>query len=194
MRILATVVMPALLLASTPALLSAQERPQTREGFTIAFGVGAGSAGYGCDGCSDDRRNGVTGFLRVGGTVRPNLIVSGQTRGYTRAEDGVTQRFSFLLAGAQWYPQTATGWYVEGGLGFGSTSAKEDATGDEITSAGLAGSIGTGYDIRVGKNFSLTPFLNYMSTFGAESKGNGVSLNENLNGNVFQMGLGFTWH
>lgn len=43
--------------------------------------------------------------------------------------------------------------------------------------------MGIGYDIRVGKNFSLTPFLNGV---GGSFNGNGANFN--------QIGLSLTWH
>ena len=182
----------AALLAAAPLAAQSTSNPQTRQGFTIAFGLGAGSAGISCDGCDDERETGVSGFLRLGGAIRPNLVISGQTRGFRKEEDGVTSTAGFLFAAAQLYPQPATGFYLEGGLGFGTLTISDAV--DELTSGGLAMTLGTGYDVRVGKNFSLTPFVNFMTTFGAEGKVNGISANEKLNTNVLQLGLGFTWH
>ena len=86
------------------------------------------------------------------------------------------------------------GWYLEGGVGAGQYRNKDNPTGNELTATGGALSIGTGYDIRVAKNFSLTPFASWSANGGADVQVNGASQNADLNVNLFQIGLGFTWH
>ncbi len=54
--------------------------------------------------------------------------------------------------------------------------------------SGFGYQLGTGYDIRVKSNFSLTPFATYFATVGGKSDG------VKIDGNVFHIGLGFTWH
>ena len=183
---------PLLLLSLAPAPSMAQANVQIRQGFGISFGLGFGSAGLDCDGCDFDRETGLSGYLRIGGYVRPNLFIAGETNGWVHSEDGLDEQISFLSAVAQWYPQVATGFYLKGGLGL-AVSAAEDAF-DELSASGMGLTLGTGYDWRVGRNFSLTPYLNYLRAFGAEAELNGVGLGENLSTNVLQFGLGFTWH
>jgi len=58
------------LLALGVTAASAQH-PQTRKGFWIGFGVGYGSYGISCSGCSGlGRESSFTGHIRLGGTVR----------------------------------------------------------------------------------------------------------------------------
>ena len=64
----------------------------------------------------------------------------------------------------------------------------------KLESVGVAILLSTGYDYRVGKNFSLTPFLNYLATAGGKAQINGAVTSEKLNANLAQIGLGFTWH
>ncbi len=75
MRTLSSAALAALILA---APVHAQVHPQTRSGFTISFGVGAGSATFDCDGCDTDQQTARAGYLRIGGTVRPDLIIAGE--------------------------------------------------------------------------------------------------------------------
>ena len=186
------------LVAVLPLAVGAQSssKPQTREGFTIAFGFGTGSVGLSCDGCgSVDRQSDPTGFLRIGGTVRPNLTVAGETRGWTHEVDAnTTATVGFLLANVHYYPRPANGWYLEGGLGIGEYRNTDAPTGNEFTATGGALSLGTGYDIRVGRNFSLTPFLSWAGTGNAKVKQNGVAATGSFDVNLLQIGLGFTWH
>jgi hypothetical protein len=65
--------------AAGPA--AAQGNPQTRDGFWINFGVGIGSLG--CDDC-DDRVNGNTGHLRMGGTLSQRLLLGGEINAWVK--------------------------------------------------------------------------------------------------------------
>ena len=189
---LARLMSGALLVASVSTAASAQSHPQTRQGFGISFGLGIGSAEFKADGFDVDRESAGSGYLRIGGHVRPNLFIGGELSGWTKEEDGLEGTVSFATAVAQWYPTVSSGFYLKGGLGFSNTVI--EGGGDELTAAGLALSLGVGYDWRVAKNFSLTPYLNILQSAGAEAKFNGVGLDENLSTNVVQIGLGFTWH
>jgi hypothetical protein len=182
------------------APLVAQSKPQTREGFTIGFGVGLGSAGVSCSNCGTERKNAGSGYLRIGGAVRPNLIVAGESQAWAKSESdqGTTDDVTIaaLLAVVLWYPEPQDGFHLKGGLGFGSITddIRDPLFSAKLESTGVAFTFGVGYDWRLGKNFSLTPYLSYFATTGAEAKVNGSSLNEKLNANLFQVGLGFTWH
>jgi hypothetical protein len=74
------------------APVHAQVHPQTRSGFTIGFGIGAGSATFDCGGCNGDQQTGRTGYLRIGGTVRPDLIVAGEIDAWSKTQNGATVR------------------------------------------------------------------------------------------------------
>ena len=182
----------ALVLVALVSLAASAQHAQTREGFSISFGIGGGSAGVSCDGCGTDRENGLSGYLRLGGYVRPTLLVAGETNGFTKNVDGVDVVASFVSAVVQWYPQVASGFYLKGGAGI-ATGSLDDGV-DELAATGMGITLGTGYEWRVTRNFSLTPYVNYLRSVGAEAKFNGVGLGGNLNVDVFQFGLGFTWH
>ena len=182
-------------LSAAPAF--AQGRPQTREGFTVSFGVGAGSAGITCDDCIGDRENAPTVYLRLGGAYRPNLILGGEINGWSKesAEIGAegTITIATINAIAQWYPQPETGFFLIGGLGAGGIEVEARIPGVATVSdrtTGLGYQIGTGYDLRLGRNFSLTPYASYFGTRGGEVESNGLK----LDANAVQVGIGFTWH
>jgi outer membrane protein with beta-barrel domain len=183
-----------LALASLPAL---GQKPQTRDGFTISFGFGSGSAGLTCNACDTDRESAPTGYLRIGGALRPNLILAGEANAWTKSktEQGVQVDVSigtvnFLV---QWYPQPTGGFFVSGGVGGGSMSVDAKLPNGPTVSDrtnGFGYQAGAGYDIRLGRNFSLTPFATYFATAGGKLD----STKEKIDGNVFHFGLGFTWH
>src|SRR2546430_9543539 len=92
-----------LLIVTMPAL-SAQH-PQTRKGFWIGFGLGYGSLS--CTGCSST--GGVSGYLKLGGTVSPHLLLGGETNGWTKNVNGYTLTAGNASFVAYYYPNPAGG-------------------------------------------------------------------------------------
>ena len=153
--------------------------PHTREGFWIGFGLGAGSLG--CEDCGD-RETAFSGNFKLGGTINPHFLLGAETNGWYKSESGVTLTYGNLSAVAYYYPSVTSGFYLKGGLGVANLKADVDAFGSD-SETGSGAVLGLGYDARVGRNFSLTPYVNVM----------GGSFNDG-NLNVVQFGLGFTWH
>jgi hypothetical protein len=183
------------LLCATSAL--AQSRPQTREGFTASFGLGGGSAGVTCDDCESDRETAPSLYLRLGGAYRPNLIIAGEINGWSKEDEdaGVEGRITIVTinAVAQWYPQVTSGFFLNGGLGIGSLNVEADISGLGTLSSkttGLGYQVGAGYDLRLGTNFSLTPYATFFGTAGGKVE----STDAKLDANVIQIGLGLTFH
>jgi hypothetical protein len=197
MRILTgTAVLVALCVSAVDA-----QKPQTRNGFTISFGLGGGSAGATCEGCSSDRESAPSGYLRIGGAVRPNLVLAGEINGWSKEYDELGSTATLTIATvnfvAQWYPQPSNGFFLSGGAGTGSMGIEIRVPGagkfsDNTTGFGYQ--LGTGYDIRLGSNFSLTPFATYFATAGGKFDAGGFGSGAKVDGNVFHIGLGFTWH
>jgi hypothetical protein len=165
--------------------LSAQ-RPQTRSGFWINLGVGNGSLG--CENC-DGRTSAVSGQLALGGTLSDKLLLGGSINNWTKEEGGLTLSASTVTAMVRFYPSATGGFFLSGGLGLATTSANIDigAFGFEnelfLEDNGVGALIGAGYDIRVGRNISITPFFN---GYGMYMDGGNL--------NVVQVGVGMTIH
>lgn len=186
-----------IVLAVTSVPLHAQEEPavnkHARRGFWISFGAGAGSIGANCDGCEDtDRETGLSGYLRLGGTISPNILIGGGTNGFYKDSEGIRQTFGAASALILWYPSARGGFYLEGGLGYALYAATDDV--DELSAGGVSALLGVGYDIRLGQNFSLTPFFSVAANGGAELKANGTGTGFDFNTNLAQLGLGVSWH
>jgi len=159
---------------------AAQERPQVREGFFIGFGLGWGSLG--CSDCGGEREGGFSGYLKLGGTVNDQLLLGFETNGWTKEENGVTLSQGNLSGTAYYYPQPEKGFFLKGGLGLSTLDLSISGFGEgSETGFGLIG--GLGWDARVGSNFSLTPYANFV--YGSFDGGST---------NVVQAGLGLTWH
>ena len=169
------------------------QHPQTRSGFGISFGFGAGSAAF-CDGCDASGGTDLSGYLRLGGYVTPSLFLAGESNGWVGSDDYYTpSSIGALMAVAQWYPMVEQGLYLKGGLGFSYADVYE--YGLDLSTSGFAMSIGAGYDWRLSRNFALTPYINYLQQLGGSYSfsGGGGDAGIDANVHVFQFGLGFTW-
>jgi hypothetical protein len=124
--------------------------------------------------------------------VKPNLFVGFESSGWVNSEEGIDETLGFYSAVAQWYPNAEQGFYLKGGLGLSLYEATDGI--DDITGNALGLSVGTGYDVRVGKNFSLTPYVNFLMSTKGELNFNDESTGLNISANLIQFGLGFTWH
>lgn len=181
MRNARLMVITALLLACTWSTAEAQH-PQTRDGFWIGLGMGYGSMGLSCDVCDGiEREGGLSGYFKIGGALAPNLLLGAETNGWTKSEGGATVTQGNASAALYWYPAVASGFFMKGGLGWSVLSLDSDFGDDSDSGFGLVG--GVGYDVRLGRNVSITPVLNYVrGSFDGGST------------NVVQLAAGVTFH
>ena len=159
------------------SVVSAQH-PQTRKGFWIGFGFGYGS--YSCTGCGST--GSVSGYLKMGGTVSPHLLLGGETNGWTKSESGTTLTAGNASFAAYYYPQPASGFFLRGGVGFATISGSSG--GSSASQTGLGATGGLGYDVRVGANTSITPVFNFV--WGHPDTG--------FSQNIIQLAVGVTFH
>jgi len=163
--------------ASAP-LFSATEqsggavRPQSRGGFWFSGGLGVGSLG--CQDCDERELSGMAD-ISLGGTLGDRLLLGAGLTGWSKEEDGATLTVSTLEARVRFYPMAEKGFYLTGGLGLGSIRAEVDGFGDESEN-GLGLTLGLGWDIRVGRNVSITPFWHGTAVSAGESDANFGSL------------------
>jgi hypothetical protein len=161
---------------SVPA--AAQSNPQTRQGFWINFGVGAGSLG--CDDCGDDRETGTNAQLRMGGTLSQRLLIGGEANFWTKSDGDLTLSTGNFGPVILFYPSANGGFFLKGGLGLSNTSLEFGSF--TIEDNGIGVTLGLGYDARVGRKFALTPYFDIIN-----SSYDGGSFNQ------VAFGLGFTW-
>ncbi len=181
MRTIAMAVLAAaLVLATNAEPAQAQSRPQTREGFFIGFGFGWGSLG--CSDCSGERESGLSGYFKLGAAVNQRVLLGFESNGWFKEQSGVTLSQGNGSAVIYLYPNPESGFFIKGGIGLATLNLDVSGFGsDNVTGFGLVG--GLGYDARVGRNFSLTPFGNFV--YGSFDGGST---------NVIQAGIGLTWH
>ncbi|HEY0875963.1 MAG TPA: hypothetical protein VGD94_20980 [Vicinamibacterales bacterium] len=149
-------------------------RPRVREGFWFSAGLGYGSLG--CQDCFG-REDGLSGGLSFGSVVNDRLLFGVGTTGFAKTVLGETFTVGTLDARIRFYPVRTSGFFLNGGLGLGTVSYGSESE------FGVGAMLGLGWDIRVGRNVSLTPFWN----------GFAMS-NSNVDANVGQIGIGFTIH
>lgn len=183
MRYLARSTAIVLALSALGASMASAQHPQTRKGFWIGFGVGFGSYGISCSGCSGlGRESSYTGHLKLGGTLNSHLTLGAETIAWSKSEGGATITAGNVSFAANYYPQPASGLFLSAGVGFSRVEASGGGSSTGSTGPGL--SLGAGYDLRVGANTSITPIANFL--WGHPDSG--------LSHNFFQFGLGVTFH
>jgi len=158
------------------AIANLETTPVGREGFWFYGGLGYGLVG--CDSCLGARDGGLSGGLTFGGTISPRVLLGVGTSGFTRTYGfGDRLMVGTVDARLRFYPSTRSGVFLTGGVGLGHLSFNDE------TEFGAGAMLGAGWDIRVGRNISLTPFYN------------GFAMRSSLlDANVGQFGLGLTIH
>ena len=165
------------------ASTASAQHPQTRKGFWIGFGAGWGSYGISCSGCSGLGRTGsYTGYIKLGGTLNPHLLLGAESIAWSKTESGNTITAGNLTFSGYYYPQPASGMFLTAGVGFSRAEASGGGSSAGNTGPGLT--LGAGYDIRVGTNLSIVPTGNWV--YGHPESG--------FSQNFFQFSLGVTFH
>ena len=161
------------------AISAHAQNAQTRAGFWFSGGLGVGSLG--CDACTS-RANGLSADFSLGGTITPRFLLGVGTSGWTKTEQTTTLTVATLDARVRFSPSTNGGFFLTGGVGVADATANVGAFngGSEV---GLGLLLGLGYDIRIARNTSITPYWN------------GFTMrNQRTDANVGQVGLAITLH
>jgi outer membrane protein with beta-barrel domain len=177
---------------------SAASHLQERQGFWIGFGFGVGSANVTCDDCgSGNRETAAAGYLKLGGTLNDHLLLGGEVNVWSKKQEGVTLTLSSGAVTLTLYPQPASGLFIKGGVGLSmvDTQFREGSTTVTIDPGyGLGVIVGAGYDVRVGKNISITPAVNFWYGKPGNVPHDGDPLFTNWKQNVVDFTVGVTFH
>ncbi len=168
------------MIGSLTVVASAEaQNAQVRQGFWISGGLGYGVLG--CENCPD-YEGGLSGGLSAGGTMSQRFLLGAGTSGWTKSDAGETLTVGLLDARVRFYPSTSGGFFLTGGLGIGSVKSTIAGFGSQ-TETGVGMILGLGYDMRVSRNASITPYWN------------GLAMrNDVIDANVGQLGLAITLH
>jgi hypothetical protein len=170
------------LLTAVLATSAFAQQAQTRQGFWIGGGMGYGSLGLSCEGCGDiDRDGGLSGYAKLGGTLRENILLGVEMNGWSKSEGTARVTMGNFSGAAYWYPMPTQGLFIKAGAGYSILGVDDGISTSSDAGFGLLG--GVGYDLRVGRNLSITPVANYFQ--GGFDGGSA---------NVLQFGIGVTSH
>jgi hypothetical protein len=165
----------------------AQPESPRRSGFWLNVGFGWGSADQNCDNCgSTSSESGLSGQLALGATLSPSFLLGVESNGWYKEENSIQSTLGTLAAVAYFYPSRTGNLFVKGGVGLASYRFSNGNSIDD-TGVGLLG--GVGYDIPLGRKFSITPVAAFQ--YGIMGDANGA---QSLNQSVFSLGATFTLH
>lgn len=167
--------------------------PQRRDGFWVGFGLGYGTSNVTCDICGGGpRKDGITGFVKAGGAPSRNVLIGGAVNSWSHSDGSATETMTNVTASLYLYPDARSGLFVTGGLGFSNYHVNTDPSFDG-TGWGFTG--GVGYDLRVGRDVSLTPVVNYVyGGVGDVNQAGSGAVRTQWKQNVVEFGLGVTFH
>ena len=179
-----------------------------RQGMWFGFGLGAGAASLHCSICGGDQQTrGTSGYLRVGTTVTTKLLVGAEVNGWMRAGGGAdNQRVVALTGNGYWYPNPRHGYYLKTGFGITRYRQWSKEENSDVTTGlstnGLGGQVGAGYEVRVNPKMSFLPYINLVGTAngsmstvrddGTRYERNKLSTGAHVL--LVQIGVGVTWH
>jgi len=171
---------------------AAAQRPQTRQGFWMAVGVGYGSTDFTCDGCTIDRESGLTAAARVGWTLSQKLLLGGDITMWNKDIEKVNYWVGNASLVALYYPMEMGGLFLKGGAGL---SALELSSGGEPANGESFGlTVGIGYDLRFAPNTSLTALFDFLFGGPRDLQYQGTTLLSGLGYNAATLSLGLTIH
>jgi len=170
--------------------------PQARQGFWIGFGVGYGSAGVNCDDCGGEREGSFTGSFKLGGTLSDKVLLGVESNGWLKEQEGVTLTLGSFTGTVTFYPQASSGFFLKGGVGLSyiSTDFKDGSLSASLSKTGWGVLAGAGYDIRVGRNISITPAVNYYYGKPGDLDFEGETVLGGWSQDVVSFEIGITFH
>jgi hypothetical protein len=186
----AVLVASLLLLAASPRLEA--QRVAERHGFWFGGGIGMGSARLSCSICRAGRDGGMSGYLRLGATITPQLLIGGETTVWYHTASSVDYLLGSVQAVLYLYPAKRSGFYLKTGLGMAQYSAKDSA--DKLSTQALAAQVGVGYEVAIGTSMSIVPYANLLATSAADLRFNSTVSSLSAKTSLLQIGVGITLH
>jgi len=152
----------ALLAWARPAASqSAGDRATQR--FSVALGLGLGSATGNCDRCpTNEWTNGASGFVRLGAMLSSRLLLGlegGRWQGY-RDSNQSDEYMTFGSLTALWYLRPARGLFLKLGVG-GMVYRLTNGTDELKTKPRPLASVGVGYELGFGQHLAIAPFTTF---------------------------------
>lgn len=174
--------------------------PNDRHGAWLSFTLGAGWENYRYSnvpgGYTHDDNMQPSFAIAAGGTVNPHLRLGGEINAwvdeYTDV-DGyhITESLVGGLLTGQVFPARNAGLFIKGGLGI-SRSGSDISGGTGTGETGFAYQLGAGYEIKLSRNFYLTPSVSMLQHRSSQSRNDPDNLGA-LHERVVMVGVGLTF-
>ena len=145
------------LTAGNAAVVAQTEKKHQRNGFWIGLGLGAGFLG---DEDFSNWETGLSGRFMIGGSFGPNIKLGYEGSSWVRSVAGNLMAVSMGGLTLHLYPSTSGGFHVI--VGGGASVLAVENNDSETGGAAFAG---LGYDLRIGRNISLTPYGTFNAGF-----------------------------
>ena len=180
------------------AVVAAQGKPQTRQGFWIGFGLGAANGSADCDGCDLESATGGSGYLKLGGRLGNKWLLGAEINSWIGnikdkdTNEPIDATVGYVTATAYFYPAATSGFFLKGGVGYytlNGTFLQEDAS----SSTGAL-MLGAGFDIRAGKMISIVPTLTYAMSGKSDIEVTGFGTGTGFHNNIIALQVGVTFH
>ena len=166
------------------------EEQRSRAGFWLGLGVGSGwnitDAPH-----IDEAPQGTAAYLRVGGTVSQQVLLSGEVIGRQVTQgDSIVARVNVTLS-ILLFPSRTGGFFLKGGIGLSSVGTSSDEGHAPLSSnQGLGLTAGAGFDWRVKGNLYVTPNVDWLWQSFPSSAGANLWTTTQL----LLVTVGLTWH
>lgn len=167
---------PACEQSATPSPCTQPRDAYRHDGFYARLSNESGYVGFfgeGPDGDASIKGFGTGGFIALGGTPVPGLVIGGligsaAVRGTFRgrpegSEKKGTMSLAMLGAFVDWFPNPYDGWHVGASFGFAAISLTDAALDDSVGPAFSAKLFG-GYDFWIGPQWSLGIMAGFAAT------------------------------
>ena len=134
-----------------------------RSGFwgVLTLGAGVEQVNFADDGLGySDALTRPAGSLRLGGTLSRNWRLGAEFGSWVNDDGPITETVSGASLITQFYPGRRSGLFLKAGLGIGR-SAVEEAFASDVEDVGFVGTLGIGWDVRLGRHVFLVPSVDF---------------------------------
>jgi opacity protein-like surface antigen len=123
------------------------------------------------------------------------VLLGVEGNAWIKEEDGTTLTLGSFTGTVTFYPQASSGFFLKGGVGLSyvDTEIREGSLSVSVSKTGWGVLAGIGYDLRVGRNISITPSVNYYYGQPGDLSIEGETLG-GWKQNVIDVGIGIIFH
>lgn len=181
----------------------AQDDDPTRRSISASIGAGVTSAGISCvPDCGSERKSGPTYLVRVAGHISQQFALGIEATAYSASVQNASGpgnwTLSWIMLGAQWYPNPESDFFIKAGVGvstskadlsfpaFGTTSL---TTNVRLNTSDYGAIFGLGRDFFVTERFALTPYAAYLFSPRSQATINQANSGARLSSDIIVLGL-----